>query len=191
MFGVHQSFLWGNLCPCIGLLVTSPLGFKARVDTFACMLCCLCAMESSDSHLVWHLLTSWQPAWQPSHPPILANNHWGWGGGLSPRSASTDWAMPARKQRFSCEHSDSDLCNEFTASVAPCEHSLRRQCNLMLMSITVVFAVDIVWTRHKRNAVAFLSVSLYSTSPYSTFLRLFNMPHYITSGWRDCTIPVM
>ena len=43
---------------CFGLLVTSFLGFKARVDPLACMLCCLCTTESSDSPLVQHLLTS-------------------------------------------------------------------------------------------------------------------------------------
>ena len=32
--------------PCFGLLVTSALGFKARFDPFACMLCCPCATES-------------------------------------------------------------------------------------------------------------------------------------------------
>ena len=40
----------------------SALDFKARVDPFTCMLCCLCARESLDSPTVWHLLTSWQPA---------------------------------------------------------------------------------------------------------------------------------
>ena len=50
---------------CFGLLVTSTLGFKVRVDPLVCVFHCLHA--SSDSHLVWHLLTCWQPAWQPSY----------------------------------------------------------------------------------------------------------------------------
>ena len=33
---------------------------------FNCVLCHLHAMDSSDSSLVRHKLTSWQPAWQPS-----------------------------------------------------------------------------------------------------------------------------
>ena len=31
-FGRRQSFLWGHWYPCFGLLVMSPLGFKARVS---------------------------------------------------------------------------------------------------------------------------------------------------------------
>ena len=49
---------------CFGLLVTSTLSFKTRVDPLVCVFHCL--HVSSDSPLVWHLLTSWQPAWQPS-----------------------------------------------------------------------------------------------------------------------------
>ena len=33
VFGGHESFLWGHWYPCFGLLVTSPLGFKARVGS--------------------------------------------------------------------------------------------------------------------------------------------------------------
>ena len=44
----------------------SALGFKAKVDSVACMFHCLPTMNSSDSPLVRHLLTSWQPTWQPS-----------------------------------------------------------------------------------------------------------------------------
>ena len=32
--GGHESFLWGHWYPCFGLLVTSPLGSKARVALF-------------------------------------------------------------------------------------------------------------------------------------------------------------
>ena len=42
------------------------LGFKARVDLLACVHHYLCAMVSSDSPLVQHLLTSWRAAWQLS-----------------------------------------------------------------------------------------------------------------------------
>ena len=61
-FGGHQSFLWGHW---FGLLMISVLVFKARGGPLACILPCLCAMDFLDSPLVWHLLTSWQPAWQP------------------------------------------------------------------------------------------------------------------------------
>ena len=64
-FGGHQSFLWGHWYPCFGLLVTSWLGFKARVGPLACMLCCLCFMDSSDSPLV---NTCW----------LLGNQHDSW-----------------------------------------------------------------------------------------------------------------
>ena len=49
------------------------LGFQARVDPHACMLHRLHATESSDSPLVWHLLTSWQPAWRQSRSNQLEN----------------------------------------------------------------------------------------------------------------------
>ena len=62
-FGGHQSFLWCHWYSCFGPLMMSALSFKA----LACLLCCLCAMDSLDSPLVQHLLTSWQPAWWPSH----------------------------------------------------------------------------------------------------------------------------
>ena len=39
-----------------GILMTSALGFKARVDPPPYMLCDLNIMDSSDSLLVWHLL---------------------------------------------------------------------------------------------------------------------------------------
>ena len=40
---------------------------KAEVGSLACMLSYLHKMNSSDSPLVQHLLTSWQTAWQLSH----------------------------------------------------------------------------------------------------------------------------
>ena len=36
IFGGHMSFLWGHWYPCFGLLVTSPLGSKARVGRLIC-----------------------------------------------------------------------------------------------------------------------------------------------------------
>ena len=49
--------------PCFGLLVTSALGFKARVDPF---LHAFSPVWSSDSPLVQHLLTVQRSAWQLS-----------------------------------------------------------------------------------------------------------------------------
>ena len=61
----YMSF-GGTGTTCFGFLVTSPLGFKARVGyalfTFA---------EANVMHIPWdpplmlHLPTSWQPVWQP------------------------------------------------------------------------------------------------------------------------------
>ena len=45
-----------------GLQVMSALGFKAKIDPLACMLRCLHAVDSSDSTLVRHLLTSCRPS---------------------------------------------------------------------------------------------------------------------------------
>ena len=45
----EQSFFWGCWYPFFGLLAMLQI-----------------AMDSSDSPLVWHLLTFWWPAWQPS-----------------------------------------------------------------------------------------------------------------------------
>ena len=78
---------------CFGLLVTFAIGFKARVDPLACMLCCLHATESSDSPLVWHLLTSWLLS--RSHP-CTCEQALDWdllGVQCSPGRRSTDWAM--------------------------------------------------------------------------------------------------
>ena len=36
IFGGHESFLWDHWYPCFGLLVMSPLGFKARVSSLIC-----------------------------------------------------------------------------------------------------------------------------------------------------------
>ena len=65
--GGHQSFLWGNRYPCFGLLVMSSLCFKSRVGSLTCMLRCVHGTDSSDSHLVWHLLNTWWLVWWSSH----------------------------------------------------------------------------------------------------------------------------
>ena len=53
----RKSFLWGHWYPCFGLLVTSVLGFKARVDF---LLVCSLTYMSLGSPLVRPLLTSWR-----------------------------------------------------------------------------------------------------------------------------------
>ena len=65
--------------PCFGLLVTSPLGFKARVGSALFELSggiCVTLHVPWDSPLVGHLPTSWQPAWQPSHLHIPVGHWW-------------------------------------------------------------------------------------------------------------------
>ena len=79
IFGAHESFLWGHWYPCFGLLVTSPLGFKARVGSALFELSGgvhVTLHVPWDSPLVWHLPTSWQPAWQPSHLFHIPASHW-------------------------------------------------------------------------------------------------------------------
>ena len=69
-FSINITFVkkqfWRTLVlsvgPCFGLLMMSPLGFKA----LTCMLHCLCAMDSPDSPLALQLPTSSRLAWQPS-----------------------------------------------------------------------------------------------------------------------------
>ena len=56
--------------PLIPLFWTSGVicpGFQSQGRFLACMLCHLHATVSSDSPLAWHLLISWQPAWQLSY----------------------------------------------------------------------------------------------------------------------------
>ena len=57
-FRGHQYFLWGFSYACFGLLVTSAMDIKARLDPLLCMLHHLCSVDSSDSPLVQHLLIS-------------------------------------------------------------------------------------------------------------------------------------
>ena len=74
-----SPFLWGHWYPCFGLLVTSPLGFKARVGSALFELSRgipVMLHVPWDSPLVWHLLTSWWPAWQLSHLFHIPARHW-------------------------------------------------------------------------------------------------------------------
>ena len=78
-FRGHESFLLGHWYPYFGLLVTSPLGFKARVGSALFELSRgirLTLHVPWDSPLVWHLSTSWQPAWQPSRLFHIPARHW-------------------------------------------------------------------------------------------------------------------
>ena len=55
--------------PIIPLFWTSSavcLGFQSQGGSLTCVLCCVCAMNSSDSPLVRHLLIFWWPELQPS-----------------------------------------------------------------------------------------------------------------------------
>ena len=65
-----MSFFWGHWYPCFGFLVTSPLGFKARVGSalFAIFAEANVMYIPQDSPLVLHLLTSWRPARSRSLP---------------------------------------------------------------------------------------------------------------------------
>ena len=49
---------YGATDTCFGLLVMAVLDFKPRVDSLACQLCGNHVIDSSDSPLVQHLLTS-------------------------------------------------------------------------------------------------------------------------------------
>ena len=68
-----QLFL-EDISPFYGSTDTPVLDFWWRLPwvskpwwSLACLLHCLCAMDSWDSALVWHLLTSWQSARRPNH----------------------------------------------------------------------------------------------------------------------------
>ena len=47
----------------VGLLVPSARGFESKQRWIPCVLCYWCMMESSDLHLVWHLLSVWLSVW--------------------------------------------------------------------------------------------------------------------------------
>ena len=106
-FGGHESLLWGHWYPYFGLLVMSPLGFKARVGSALFQLSGGIRVTLHipwDSPLVRHLPTSWQPAWQLSRLFHIPARHW-WDsklGAIMPpltvwdQADTTDWAIPAR-----------------------------------------------------------------------------------------------
>ena len=70
VFGGHMSFFGGHWYSCFGFLVTSPLGFKARVGSalFTIFVEANVMYIPQDSPLVLHLPTSWQPARSQSLP---------------------------------------------------------------------------------------------------------------------------
>ena len=76
IFGGHESFLWGHWYPYFGLLVMSPLGFKARVGSLIRAVWRHVLHVAWDSPLVWYLPTSWWPAWQPSCLFHIPARHW-------------------------------------------------------------------------------------------------------------------
>ena len=63
--GEHKSFLWGNKMPCLWRM---PWVSKPGRTLCLCTLCFLCAVDSSDSPLVQHLLTFW---WSVLHPSLF------------------------------------------------------------------------------------------------------------------------
>ena len=65
-----MSFFGGHWYPCFGFLVTSPLGFKARVGSalFAIFAEANVMYIPQDTPLVLRLPTSWQPARSRSLP---------------------------------------------------------------------------------------------------------------------------
>ena len=58
-------FLWRHCHLCFQLLTSVPV-FQSKSGPLTCMHHRMCMMDSSYSPLVWHLLTSWWPAWKPS-----------------------------------------------------------------------------------------------------------------------------
>ena len=79
--------------PCFGLRVMSALCFKARMDPLHALL----SVWSSDSPLVWHLLTVWRSAWRPSfsvHTLADISTSVGGGSGQGPNPwPSVRWAQ--------------------------------------------------------------------------------------------------
>ena len=72
-----QVSCWGQWYPCFGFLVTSPLGFKARVGSslFACFVEVNVMYIPWDIPLVLHLPTSWWPA---NHFSTCISRGWTW-----------------------------------------------------------------------------------------------------------------
>ena len=71
VFGGHMSFFGGHWYPCFGFLVTSLLGFKARVGCLIRIAEANVMYVPQDPPLVLHLPTSWRPARSQSCPHIL------------------------------------------------------------------------------------------------------------------------
>ena len=92
IFGGH---LWGHWQLCFEFWVISPLGFKSRVGSLISHLAEAYMLHIRwDSPLVQHLLTSWQPVWQPSPslPKYLRAGIGGaWNQSLSCRRCPTMW----------------------------------------------------------------------------------------------------
>ena len=99
------DFLWGRGYPCFGLLVMSPLGFKARVSSPINSLGSGIMSYMFQSHLWCN--TCWSLGRQHGGQPVLlhipTSRHW-WGSKLGslilplphsvrPGRCSTDWAM--------------------------------------------------------------------------------------------------
>ena len=64
IFGGHESF-FGPLIPLFWTSGDICPGFQSQGRSLACVLSHLHTRDASDSSLVRHLPTSWQPAWQP------------------------------------------------------------------------------------------------------------------------------
>ena len=93
MYLFWKKKFWRTSVFFVGPLIDLPLfwtsGYvcselQSQGGTLVCVLHCPCEMDSSDLPLVWHLLTSWWPAWWPSRgfldPRTCTCNkkHW-WG----------------------------------------------------------------------------------------------------------------
>ena len=95
----HVLF-WGHWFPCFGFLVTSPLGFKARVGSalFAFWEANVMYIPQ-DPPLVLHMPTSWQSVCHQSCPPHTVAR-WGCRDSKSCSQnicwvrCSTNWAKP-------------------------------------------------------------------------------------------------
>ena len=129
-FWEHKSFSWGYWYPCFRLLVTSALGFKARVDPLHAFL----LVWSSDSPLVWHLLTVQMSAWQSSlFNPLTyrhVSKHW-WRFGLDQgRTHDRPCRMQQARRCKILGHSTSLFVTKqailcFAKNFARCEQSLK------------------------------------------------------------------
>ena len=66
-FGGHESFLWGHWYPCFWTSDDVSSGFQSQSgQPYLHLVEAYILHILWDSPLVWHLLTSWQPAWQLS-----------------------------------------------------------------------------------------------------------------------------